>query len=184
MNEWFDGKTIAIIGNAKSLFDKTYGSEIDSHDVVIRINKGLEACSQPKYLNSHGKKVDVWCFNLYRSLELFDNNMKKQIPQTYKRLQMNYSPDRAKFDSTISEKAIMEIKDMFRPKKITTGFRILHYMTKFNPKSVDVYGFDWKETPTYYIRHISSADKDHDYIKEKQYCFRTYFNTGLYTLKN
>lgn len=184
MNEWFDGKTIAIIGNAKSLFDKTYGSEIDSHDVVIRINKGLEVCSQSQHLNSHGKKVDVWCFNLYNSLETFDTHMKKKLPQTYKRLQMNYSLDRIKFDSTISEKAITEIKDMFKPKKVTTGFRILHYISKFNPKSVNVYGFDWKETPTYYIRHLSIADKDHDYNKEKQYCFRTYFDTGLYVLKN
>jgi hypothetical protein len=110
--------------------------------------------------------------------------MKKQIPQKYKRLQMNYNPDTSKFNSSISESALNEIKNLFAPKKITTGFRILHYITKFNPKSVDVYGFDWKETPTYYINYKSTADQGHDYIKEKEYCFKHYFNTGKFNLKN
>jgi hypothetical protein len=183
MKEWFDNKSIAIIGNAKSLFDKNYGAEIDSHDVVIRINKGIEICTKPKDYKTHGNKVDIWCFNLYRSLENFDNDMKKQIPQKYKRLQMNYNPDTSKFDSSISESVLNEIKNMFAPKKITTGFRILHYITKFNPKSVDVYGFDWKETPTYYINYKSNADQGHDYKKEKEYCFKHYFNTSKFTLK-
>jgi hypothetical protein len=184
MNEWFDNKTVAIIGNAKSLFNKSYGSEIDSHDVVIRINKGIEVCSQRTNIETHGIKVDIWCFNLYKSLEVFDNSMKSKIPQTYKRLQMNYALPNTKFDSSISQDAINEIKDLFTPKKVTTGFRILHYMTKFNPKSVDVYGFDWKETPTFYIKHKSFADVDHDYSKEKQYCYKTYFDTGVFNLKN
>ena len=184
MKEWFDNKSIAIIGNAKSLFNKIYGDEIDSHDVVIRINKGIEVCSQSNNIKSHGKKVDVWCFNLYRSLETFDNTMKTKIPQTYKRLQMNHDAQNNKFDSSISQDTLNEIKNMFAPKKITTGFRILHYMTKFNPNVVNVYGFDWKETPTSYIKHKSFADADHDYIKEKQYCYKTYFDTGVFNLKN
>jgi hypothetical protein len=184
MKEWFNNKSIAIIGNAKSLFDKTYGDEIDSHDVVIRINRGIEVCAQHNNTKSHGKKVDVWCFNLYSSLENFDNNMKKQLPQTYKRLQMNYSPLTGKFDSSVSEKAINEVRNIFAPKKITTGFRILHYITKFETKGVSIYGFDWKATPTYYVNYRSTADLAHDYIKEKDYCFKHYFNSGKFILKS
>ena len=183
MKEWFDNKSIAIIGNAKSLFNKNYGSEIDSHDIVIRINKGIEVCIQPQYLKSHGKKIDVWTFNLYSSLENFDNSIKRQLPQTYKRLQMNYSPLTSKFDSSISESAINEIKNIFAPKKITTGFRILHYITKFETKNVSVYGFDWKETPTFYMNYRSTADLSHNYVKEKEYCFKHYFNPNKFTLK-
>lgn len=184
MKEWFDDKSIAIIGNAKSLFDKTYGDEIDSHDVVIRINKGIEVCANRNLISSHGKKVDVWCFNLYSSLENFDNTMKKQLPQTYKRLQMNYSPPTEKFDSSTSVNDINEIKNIVAPKKITTGFRMLHYITKFKTTSVTIYGFDWKETPTYYMNYKSTTDLSHDYIKEKDYCFKHYFNTGKFILKS
>ena len=96
---------------------------------------------------------------------------------------MNYSPLPNKFDSTISENAINEIKGIFNPKKVTTGFRMLHYITKFETKSVSVYGFDWKETPTYYMNYKSSADLSHNYIKEKEYCFKHYFNSGNFNLK-
>lgn len=184
MKEWFDGKTVAIIGNAQSLFGKTYGNEIDSHDVVIRINRGIETCFNNKDVVSHGKKLDVWVFNLYRTLEYFDTQAISQIQQPYKRLQMNYTPILGKIDSTISQEAQNEIVGMFSPKKVTTGFRILHYMTKFNPSSVDVYGFDWKETPTFYIKHKSAADLSHDYKREKQYCAQQYFDSGKFSLKN
>lgn len=184
MKEWFDQKSIAIVGNAQSLFHKTYGKEIDSHDVVIRINRGIEVCFNDKAIVSHGKKLDVWSFNLYRTLEYFDNSAKSQIPNPYKRLQMNYTTELKSIDSTISKEAQNEITNLFLPKKVTTGFRLLHYLTKFKPSVVDVYGFDWKETPTFYIKHKSTTDMSHDYIKEKQYCFEHYFRNGRYNLKN
>ena len=184
MNEWFDGKTVAIVGNAQSLFNKTYGKEIDSHDVVIRINRGIETCFNNAALPSHGNKLDVWVFNLYRTLEKFDVANEDKFQKPYKRLQMNYNPILGKIDSTISQEAQAEIVGMFSPKKVTTGFRILHYMTKFEPSKVSIYGFDWKETPTFYIKHKSTADLSHDYVKEKQYCMDRYFKTGKFTLKN
>lgn len=184
MKEWFDGKTIAIVGNAQSLFGKTYGDEIDSHDVVIRINRGIETCFNDRAMISHGKKLDVWVFNLYRTLENFDTTAKTQISNPYKRLQMNYTPILGTIDSSISQEAQAEIVGMFSPKKVTTGFRILHYITKFAPSSVDVYGFDWKETPTFYIKHKSTTDLSHDYKRERQYCMDTYFRSSKFTLKN
>lgn len=184
MNEWFDGKSVAIIGNAQSLFSKSYGKEIDSHDVVLRINRGIEVCFDDKALSSHGKKLDVWAFNLYRTLEYFDNTARANIKQPYKRLQMNYTPLLGSIDSSITQEAQNEIVGLFSPKKVTTGFRILHYMTKFKPSVVDVYGFDWKETPTFYIKHKSTTDLSHDYNKERRYCMNNYFNSGRFNLKN
>lgn len=35
------GKNVAIVGNAQSLFAKTYGGEIDRNDLVLRLNKGF-----------------------------------------------------------------------------------------------------------------------------------------------
>lgn len=184
MNEWFDGKTVAIVGNAQSLFKGNYGEEIDSHDVVIRINRGMQVCFDNASLSSHGKKLDVWTFNLYRTLETFDNDAKIKIKNPYKRLQMNAFLLEGKIDSCISEEAYKEVSSIFYPKKVTTGFMLLHYITKFTPSSVDVYGFDWKETPTFYVKHRSTTDLSHDYNKERQYCMDHYFKTGKFTLKN
>jgi hypothetical protein len=184
MKEWFDNKSIAIIGNAKSLFDMNYGNEIDSHDVVIRINRGIEICTRHDGFKTHGNKVDVWCFNLYSSLENFDNNMKKQLPQTYKRIEMFYNPNNKKIDSSLPKEYQLEIANQFKNKKVTTGLRTLHLISKFNTREVNVYGFDWKKTPTFYNNRRDIEDvKDHDYPKEKEYCFNHYFKTGKFTLK-
>ena len=39
--ERLSGKTFAIVGNARSLFDVERGPEIDGADVVVRINRGF-----------------------------------------------------------------------------------------------------------------------------------------------
>lgn len=55
-----NAKRIAIIGNAPNEINKNKGKEIDSHDLVIRLNnfqiKGFE--------QDYGSKVDVWSRNL------------------------------------------------------------------------------------------------------------------------
>lgn len=48
------GKNVAIVGNAKSLFDKNDGDKIDSFDFVIRFNKGF--INEPE---KQGTKTDM-----------------------------------------------------------------------------------------------------------------------------
>ena len=47
------GKRVAIVGNAQSLAEKTYGAAIDGHDIVIRFN-GVRIPSTV----SHGARTD------------------------------------------------------------------------------------------------------------------------------
>jgi len=61
-------KRVAVVGNAQSLNSKTYGEEIDSHDVVIRMNhSGIFFVGDERYDNEEydlksavGSKIDVW----------------------------------------------------------------------------------------------------------------------------
>ena len=48
------GKNVAIVGNAKSIFEKNNGKNIDKADVVIRFNKGF-----PKNKKSQGTKTNI-----------------------------------------------------------------------------------------------------------------------------
>lgn len=62
-NDFLNEKSVAIIGPASSVMLEKNGKFIDSHDIVIRINKGMElvpSCSE--YI---GKRTDV----LYNSLD-------------------------------------------------------------------------------------------------------------------
>ena len=37
-----EGKTVALVGPAKYMQGTNYGKEIDSHEIVVRINRGKE----------------------------------------------------------------------------------------------------------------------------------------------
>ena len=68
-----EGKTIAVVGNGPSEIGKGKGAEIDSHDIVIRINnyqtKGFE--------QDYGSKTDIWvkCSSDDIEHELRDENI-------------------------------------------------------------------------------------------------------------
>ena len=51
----FENKSVALIGNAQSLFDRSYATEIDQHNVVCRLNRGAEISNT----TSHGIQTDV-----------------------------------------------------------------------------------------------------------------------------
>lgn len=48
-------KSVAVVGNAQHLFERRYGTEIDSHDVVVRINRAAMLLSK-----SHRKPQEPW----------------------------------------------------------------------------------------------------------------------------
>jgi len=55
-------KTVAVVGNSNSLFDCSFGDEIDLHDIVIRFNKPANLYYDRNISNTHGNKIDVWAF--------------------------------------------------------------------------------------------------------------------------
>jgi hypothetical protein len=171
MKDWFENKTVAIIGNAESVLKKQYGKDIDEHQVVVRINRGIQCCVK-NYLHKEnfGTKLDIWMFNLYnRNLQLFYHNIKhKLISQNFYKMQMNEDLDNKNFDFSYPNYYYTELQKYVSPKYPSTGLRVLDYVSRCNPSLVSVYGFDWKETPTFYDKKAPNAN--HDFIKEKTYC--------------
>jgi hypothetical protein len=52
------GKSVAIVGPAMYMMNSGHGDEIDSHDIVVRINRGLE--STLLYPSDIGKRTDIY----------------------------------------------------------------------------------------------------------------------------
>ena len=55
--ELIKNKSVALVGPAQYLVGSEYGKEIDNHDVVVRINRGIELID--KHEKDIGKKADV-----------------------------------------------------------------------------------------------------------------------------
>ena len=51
------GKKVAIVGPAKYMMGKGWGEEIEKHDVVVRINRGIE--STKKFPEDLGTRTDI-----------------------------------------------------------------------------------------------------------------------------
>lgn len=165
MREWFENKTVSLVGNATSLLSKRNGHRIDSKEVVVRMNKGITASFLPINAVSMGNKTDVWMFNLY------NDNIKRvelKFPHNnFKKMQMNETGDKEGYDSFYTREFYEEIKHIVFPKKISTGLRAIDYILKSNPKELHIFGFDWKATPTFYAPR--SSDGMHNFRKEKLY---------------
>lgn len=70
----FNGKSIALVGSAKYLSNFSFGSQIDSHDIVVRINKGIDILNESTF-NKFGSRTDI----LYHCLleDISDTNGSK-----------------------------------------------------------------------------------------------------------
>jgi hypothetical protein len=171
MKEWFENKSVALIGNAMSLFDKDYGSEIDSHDVVVRLNKAAMLYSNMDAEKSHGRRTDVWIFwntSEYRNHFPKWPNVKKM-----------HAGHQARFDANTkyADFVYPMIPNYERLRRKagthnnpTTGLIAIDWIMYCNPKSLDIYGFDWKETPTFTDpKRVRDRVCPHDFVTEKAY---------------
>jgi len=173
--DWFDDKTVAVVGNALSLFDKEYGRIIDEHDVVCRINKGVTAIPSV----SHGKRLDytvISRWNIINSLYIKGktkgsnfvvcsrkgfNDLKEDIPED-----IYYYPLELHANLKWKKLGLSKLQEP------STGLVFLDLLSQCKPKAVSIFGFDWKETPTFY--DLDRTKEPHLYELEKEYCLTNF----------
>ena len=146
-------KRVAIVGNAKSLFDKSYGSEIDNHDFVIRFNRGFIVSDK-----SQGTKTSCVILALNLTQEEIDRHKARFVVNRSKHYS-NLTPYR------IPQEERMEWALMIG-KQPSSGLLAIDFALCYKPKSLDLYGFDFEETPTFY--NPEGYQTQHDYDKEKE----------------
>lgn len=131
----------AIVGNAESIFGKKRGSEIDSHDIVIRINRPFI-----KSPIDQGSKIDI--------MFVHDGTLHHVDPNSTQYMVFNTSVE-MKDEIEYWSKIISE-ETGIEGAKATTGFLAICYAIK-QGYEIDLYGFDWYETYTHYLAHLKSS---------------------------
>lgn len=153
VKDFIKGKTVAIVGNAKSIFDKKNGKEIDSHEVVIRFNKGF--ITKPE---AQGKRTDV----LLVACEL---NLDEKAG--YKAwFSINRSNNTRCGDMTISNEPRRRLKSLLGSQP-STGFMAIDLCRESCASRIDLYGFDFEKTPTFY--NPEGYKTMHDYKSEEDF---------------
>lgn len=131
-------KTVAIVGNARSLEKQDYGSEIDAHDVVIRLNNAPIIASA-----SHGSRTDWMAVAKHiskQTLQARNPDLLLWMPAHRKRLDwrmVKYS----KFYLNSPER-----NDELKAKlgaSSSVGCKTIDLIHRTNAAKVTLYGFDF-----------------------------------------
>ena len=151
IKDFIKSKTVAIVGNAKSIFDKKNGAAIDGHDVVIRFNRGFVTNTK-----AQGSRTDILL--LACELNIDEKASFKSV------FSVNRSHSTQCGDVTISNIIRLRLK-AWVGKQPSTGFMAIDLCREAKAAKIDLYGFDFEKTPTFY----NPADyvTQHDYASEE-----------------
>lgn len=159
------GKNVALVGPAKYMEGSNLGNEIDNHDIVIRINRGIESIDYFK--KDIGSRTDIFYSCLIERaqqtgvldpLHLKYNHRIKHIvapPDS----DMKGISNKTKLHSLVNKEKIKEIKKHIPvtivdhkfhtdlAKKVNckpnTGFLAIYDLLRMNPKKLSIYGFSF-----------------------------------------
>ena len=159
------GKTVALVGPAKYMENKLLGDEIDNHDVVVRINRGIELVD--KFSKNVGKKTNILYSCLIEKaahagrLDVESWKQKYGVefvcvpPQSDYRgyspaTTLHYMVDKKNVEKIMEAMPVRIIDHVFNnflAKKVNckpnTGFLSIYDILRFHPKSLSIYGFSF-----------------------------------------
>ena len=193
MKDLIDKKTVALVGNSQSLFDYQYGSEIDDHDVVIRINN--TAIYYDDNRRTHGTRNTIWAF--WDVLKCLTSQQQYRGPRTdeffalrnfhclnlYGATDKAFELDDVEFGSDIKRKCKKELGNP------SAGSILLYLLNEYTPRWVSVYGMDFKRTKTF-SHEQNNVDNQrydsfyrHNFKFEEEYAKQKYVSQERFVIK-
>lgn len=152
-------KSLSMVGNASSLLQKTAGSTIDEQDCVIRMNNGVIVNSA-----AQGVRTDIHVFSTQFAL-------RSPIPFPTAQQRLWMSP---KFRDlcTLENTQFYPIKNWEKlhttlGARPSVGVMALDLISTCSIDDVHIFGFDFKETPTFYNKNKSHGP--HNFAAERKF---------------
>ena len=153
--ELLKNKNIILVGNSVEVLNYQKGEFIDSHDVVIRMGRGLPL---PRHYKMIGKRTDLWASGFLRAEQMIKRPELKGVPKLLNRTRINLNSPRVlgngldeEFHTMWSDSELLALYDEFgyennavlgRP---SNGFIVLLWLIKkaWVWKSLTIIGFDF-----------------------------------------
>ncbi len=169
IKDYCNGKRVILVGNAKDIIKNPYGPQIDSYDIVIRMNHGHPL---GKYTANMGAKYNIWAHGFL--------SHKKQINEyskIKKRIDFHIETNENKLCKRIFDnKAFLIPKKWYKTeyeknhkgKEMSTGLNAAtFFVDKIGTMSeVAIVGFDFLKT-TNRVLQSAPARKFHDTTAEE-----------------
>lgn len=155
-----NGKRIAVVGNAASIFDHLDGHEIDGHDLVVRMNHGV--VRSPPH---QGSRTDILCvataMTKSKLMERFGEPIVIHTSAHRTRIMLSVIYDYPQL--YFAPRAVwLALKRELRYGP-STGLMTLEVLSRyFSPGQLTLYGFDWMRTRTLYHEEVLTQWHDWD----------------------
>ena len=161
LSDLFNHRTIAIVGNALSLSDQKKGDEIDTYDVVIRLNRAPGQTAL-----THGSKTTCLVTSVRLSRKFVKTmEVKATIwatPKIYRRPLWCYFDKTSWFFPRKHWKSLYKLLGA-RP---STGLMCVSLIVNyFRPKKVEIFGFDGFKSGSHSCP--TRVETPHDFEKEQ-----------------
>nr|WP_218958577.1 glycosyltransferase family 29 protein [Thalassovita aquimarina] len=160
------GKSVALVGNARSLSQSTYGAQIDDADLVIRINSA--PIPDP---HSHGNRTDWIAMSTPPARDLIAGRAPSRLLwMTRKRKRLPYwLAHDSRFFLNPAEAVARLREDMGSAP--TTGAMMIDLLLRSEAASIDLYGFDFFSSLSLSGRR-TAEQVPHDFNAEQQWVER------------
>tara|TARA_X000001036_G_scaffold108298_1_gene101439 strand:+ start:3826 stop:4497 length:672 start_codon:yes stop_codon:yes gene_type:complete len=148
-------KNIVLVGNSVEILNYEKGEFIDSHDIVIRMGRGVPL---PRHYERIGKRTDIWCTGFLRAEQMMKRPELKEVPKLLNRTRINLNSARElgnglddEYHTMWSDEELLGLYEEFgyvnnetlgRP---SNGFIVLLWLIKkaWVWKSLTLVGFDF-----------------------------------------
>lgn len=167
-----------VVGNASSLLSQDY-------DYLIDFNPTIRFNCVPELKKGQGTRWDYMATSNPREIQRW--NQIGEVPFHT----MIFTPWSENAKGAISRKKfkskLITIPDAtwnslakINQKRPSTGLSVLYYLDSLAIPEVNVFGFDWKKTPSFYNNDSreKGENKFHDYVFEEQYCLKLIEKNG------
>lgn len=165
IDSFIKGKRIALVGPASYMEGSNYGKEIDSHDIVVRINRGIESIEA--YQKDIGRRTDVFYSCLIERAQQTGVLDPEELKNKYNIKYVVAPPDsnmkglssKTVFHSLVDKNKVKKINKLipvsivsheFHTKlaknvdcKPNTGFMAIYDLLRMNPEQLSIYGFSF-----------------------------------------
>ena len=153
---------INVIGNAQSLFDQNYGELIDAHPTV-RINFVKELVPE--------KQGTRWDYLATSQMNLVQSYQEKKWHTLIWTKWKTNLHCKEKGALNVPDEVVLSLSKK-QKKRPSTGSTLLHYLDHLDIEHVNIFGFDWKQTNSFYQDKATEnrVNTPHDYTDEREIC--------------
>lgn len=157
------GKRIAVVGNARSLSEKTLGAQIDDHDIVLRLNMAPMPDAR-----SHGRRTDWLASSIpvpQRRIAELDPSRVLWMTRKRKRLPFALAQRDGFYLNPPGPVHALAAQIGAPP---STGAMVLDLVRRLPAAQVSVFGFDFFASLSHSGRR-SAAQVPHDFTAERDH---------------